>query len=187
MSNSSLVISLIAAFAVAACSDGASSRQITGPGPVLFSGGTSSGGGGGGAGGSGIDTSIVSGGGGGGGGGGGSASNASCGTLSNIQTQNNIVVYTTRTGIGISGAAYNCSLHNESFEVDFIDNNPDPYCAVQLPHFVAAKNTAPNVTQYWGATSTLVNCQGQLHTFTLVLTDTRTGQVLDTQTASVFL
>jgi hypothetical protein len=111
----------------------------------------------------------------------------SCGTLANIQTQNNIVVYTTRTGIGISGSAYNCSSHNESFEVDFVDNNPDPYCQVALPHFVAAKNTSPGVSQYWSATSTLVNCQSQMHTFTLILRDTRTGQQLDTQTASVFL
>jgi hypothetical protein len=185
MSKSSLVLCVVAAVAVAACSDGANSRQITGPGPVLFSGSSTGGGGGGGGGGS-LDSSVVSGGGGGGGGGGGT-SNVSCGTLFNIQTQNNIVVYTTRTGIGVSGAAYNCSSHNESFEVDFIDNNPDPYCQVDLPHFVAAKNTSPGVTQYWAATSTLVNCQNQMHTFTLILWDTRTGQQLDTQTASVFL
>lgn len=176
MSKSSLVLCLVAAAAVAACSDAASSRQITGPGPVLRSGGTS-----------GIDTSTTSGGGGGGGSGGGGSSNVSCGTLTNIQTRNNVVVYTTRTGIGISGGAYNCSSHNESFEVDFIDQNPDPYCQVVLPHFVAAKNTSPGVTEYWSATSTLVNCQGQLHTFTLILWDTRTGQQLDTTTASVFL
>jgi hypothetical protein len=181
MSKSSLVLCLVAAVAVAACSDASSSRQITGPGPVLLSGGS-------GGGGTGIDTSLVSGGGGGGGGtGGGGTSNVSCGTLTNIQTQNNIVVYTTRTGVGVTGGAYNCSSHNESFEVDFIDQNPDPYCQVVLPHFVAAKNTSPGVTQYWSATSTLVNCQGQIHTFTLILTDTRTGQQLDTTTASVFL
>jgi hypothetical protein len=184
MSRSSLVLCLVAAVAVAACSDSATSpsSRLAGPSPALHSGGSTSG--------TGIDTSASSGGGGGGGGGGGSgggSSNASCGTLSNIQTQNNIVVYTTRTGIGISGSAYNCGSHNESFEVDFIDNNPDPYCAVSLPHFVAAKNTSPGVYQYWSATSTLVNCQGQTHTFTLVLWDTRTGQQLDTTTASVFL
>jgi len=186
MTRSSLVLCIVAAFAVAACSESATSpsHQITGLGPALHSGGTTSG--------SGIDTSTTSGGGGGGGGGGpgvagGGSSNTSCGTLSNIQTQNNIVVYTTRTGIGITGSAYNCGSHNESFEVDFIDNNTDPYCAVSLPHFVAAKNTNPGVYQYWSATSTLVNCQGQMHTFTLILTDTRTGQQLDTATASVFL
>lgn len=179
MSKSSLILCVVAAVAVAACSDGASTRQITGPGPVSFSGGSTGGGG--------VDTSLVSGSGGGGGGGGGGTSNVSCGTLSNIQTQNNIVVYTTRTGIGISGYAYNCSSHNESFEVDFVDNNPDPYCQVVLPHFVAAKNTSPGVSQFWSATSTLVNCQNQMHTFTLTLWDTRTGQQLDTQTASVFL
>jgi hypothetical protein len=183
MSKSSLVLCLVAAVAVAACSDASSSRPITGPEPVLLSGGS-------GGGGTGIDTSLVSGGGGAGGGGGGAGggtSNASCGTLTNIQTQNNIVVYTTRTGVGVTGGAYNCSSHNESFEVDFIDQNPDPYCQVVLPHFVAAKNTSPGVTQYWSATSTLVNCQGQMHTFTLILTDTRTGQQLETTTASVFL
>ena len=186
MFKSSLALCLVAVTAVAACSDAASSRQITGPGPVLRSGGSVNGGGGGGVGGGGTDTSLVSGGGGGGGGGGGS-SNVSCGTLTNIQTQNNIVVYTTRTGIGVTGGAYNCSSHNESFEVDFIDQNPDPYCQVVLPHFVAAKNTSPGVTEYWSATSTLVNCQGQMHTFTLILWDTRTGQQLETTTASVFL
>jgi hypothetical protein len=183
MSKSSLVLCLVAAAAVAACSDAASSHQITGPGPVLRSGGSVNSGGGGTGG---TDSSLVSGGGGGGGGGGGS-SNVSCGKLTNIQTQNNIVVYTTRTGIGVTGGAYNCSTHNESFEVDFIDQNPDPYCQVVLPHFVAAKNTSPGITEYWSATSTLVNCQGQLHTFTLILWDTRTGQQLDTMTASVFL
>jgi hypothetical protein len=183
MSKFSLVLCLVAAAAVGACSDAASSNQLTGPGPVLRSGGgVNSGGGGTG----GLDTSTVSGGGGGGGGGGGS-SNVSCGKLTNIQTQNNIVVYTTRTGVGVTGGAYNCSSHNESFEVDFIDQNPDPYCQVVLPHFVAAKNTSPGVTEYWSATSTLVNCQGQLHTFTLILWDTRTGQQLDTTSASVFL
>ena len=183
MSKSSLVLSLVAAAAIAACSDAAGPRQITGPGPVLRSGGSVNSGGGGTGG---VDTSLTSGGGGGGGGGGGS-SNVSCGTLTNVRTQNNIVVYTTRTGVGVTGGAYNCSSHNESFEVDFIDQNPDPYCQVVLPHFVAAKNTSPGITEYWSATSTLVNCQGQLHTFTLILWDTRTGQQLDTQTASVFL
>jgi hypothetical protein len=182
--SKSIVFLFLAAAAVSACSDGAGSRQITGPGPVNFSGGTNTGGGGGGGGG--LDSSVVSGGGGGGGGGGGS-SNVSCGKLTNVQTQNNIVVYTTRTGIGMTGGAYNCGLHNESFEVDFVDQNPDPYCQVVLPHFVAAKNTSPNLTEYWAATSTLVNCQSQLHTFTLILWDTRTGQQLDTMTASVFL
>ncbi|HKN67906.1 MAG TPA: hypothetical protein VJW73_16595 [Gemmatimonadaceae bacterium] len=183
MNKFSLVFCLVAAATVAACSDSTSPHQLTGPGPVLRSGGSVNSGGGGT---SGLDSSLVSGGGGGGGGGGGT-SNVSCGTLTNIQTQNNIVVYTTRTGIGVTGGAYNCSSHNESFEVDFIDQNPDPYCQVVLPHFVAAKNTSPGVTQYWSATSTLVNCQGQLHTFTLILWDTRTGQQLDTTTASVFL
>src|SRR4051812_23144102 len=117
MSKSFLFL-FVAAAAMSACSDGASSRQITAPGPVLRSGGISGGGGGGGGGG--IDTSIVSGGGGGGaGGGGGGSSNLSCGKLTNVQTQNNIVVYTTRTGIGMTGGAYNCGSHNESFEVDF--------------------------------------------------------------------
>jgi hypothetical protein len=50
MSKSFLFL-FVAAAAISACSDGASSRQIMGPGPVSLSGGTTSGGGGGGGGG----------------------------------------------------------------------------------------------------------------------------------------
>jgi hypothetical protein len=56
-----------------------------------------------------------------------------------------------------------------------------------MPHFVAAKNTAPNGVLVWQVNSTLVNCQGTMHTFNLTPIDTRTGQVLATALQSVFM
>src|SRR3954464_4519271 len=87
------------AFAVllGACSD---SSSVTSPasqrvaGTPSFQGGSST------------DTSAASGGGGGGGGGGSAAT--PCGNLSTAISTYNIVVYTTRIGIGVSGTAYNC-------------------------------------------------------------------------------
>jgi len=67
------------------------------------------------------------------------------------------------------------------------DVNTDPVCAVNMPHFVAAKNTAPNGVLIWQVNSTLVNCQGTMHTFNLTLIDPRTGQVLATAQQSVFM
>ena len=129
-----------------------------------------------------VDTSVTS-----GGGGGGGSSSGSCGTLSaNISTYN-IVVYTTRTGIGFSGSAYNCGTRNEAFEVDVVDTETNPACAVNVPHFIAAKNTAPGASQFWSANSTLVPCQNRTHTFNLRLWDTKNGQTLDTKTVSAFL
>ena len=131
------------------------------------------------------DTSLV--GGGGGGVVGGGSSSGSCGTLSANITTYNIVVYTTRIGIGFSGAAYNCGTRNEAFDVEVMDVNPDPICHVNVPHFVAAKNTSPGLSQFWSANSTLVNCMKTTHTFVLTLIDTKTGQTLDTKTVSAFL
>lgn len=134
------------------------------------------------------DTSVAGGsGGGGGGGGGGGSTAAACGTLSaNVQTYN-IVVYTTRIGIGFSGTATNCGSRNEALEVVVVDVNPNPVCNVNVPHFVAARNSAPGESVYWSANSTLVNCMGTTHNFVLTLIDTRTGQKLATTTASAFL
>jgi hypothetical protein len=158
---------------LAACSQDAVSP--TGPSAYhpLFQGGSST------------DTSATSGGGGGGGGGGGVY--ASCGVLSATISTYNIVVYTTRIGIGFSGSAYNCGSKNAAFEVDVVDVETDPFCHVDVPHFIAAKNTSPAATVYWSANSTLVNCQNRTHTFNLYLIDTKTGQTVDTKTVSAFL
>ena len=159
---------VVLAGALAACSDAASP---TSPRPLAaaprLQGGTT-------------DSSLTSG----SGGGGGSAS--ACGTLSSIQSYN-IVVYTTRTGIGFTGNATNCGTRREAFEVDAVDQDPDPSCTVDMPHFIAQKNTDPGVTITWQANSTLVPCQGKLHTFVLTLWDTKTATVLATTTASAFL
>ena len=158
----------------AACSDATAPQPLTPAAPRL-SGGSSSG--------SGVDTTS------GGGTGGGTTSGGAytgCGTMSNIRSTD-IVVYTTRTGIGITGNATNCGARKEAFEVDAVDLDPDPSCTIDLPHFIAPKNTDPGVTITWQANSTLVPCQGKLHTFSLRLWDTRTGQTLDTGTASAFL
>ncbi len=143
----------------------------------------------GGSGGGGSDTSTTSGGGqtGGGQNGGSGGTYVSCGILSaNIQTYN-IVVYTTRIGIGFSGTATNCGTKNESFEVTVMDIETDPVCHVDVPHFIAAKNASPGEVQSWSANSTLVNCQSRTHTFNLTLIDTRTNQVLATKQVSAFL
>ena len=132
---------------------------------------------------SGIDTSLqVS-----GGGTGGGTAAVSCGTLSaNISTYN-IVVYTTRIGIGFSGTATNCGTRNEAFEVDVNDVIATGTCHVDVPHFIAPKNSAPGETVSWNANSTLVNCMNTTHTFILTLVDTKTGQALATKTVSAFL
>ena len=138
--------------------------------------------------GSGVDTSVVVGGGsGGGGGGGGGSTAASCGVLSATVQTYNIVVYTTRIGIGFSGTAVNCGSRNEALEVDVVDVNTDPVCAVNVPHFIAPRNSAPGESISWSANSTLVNCMNTTHTFVLTLVDTKTGQKLATTTASAFL
>lgn len=158
----------------AACSDATAPQSLT-PTTARLSGGTSSG--------SGVDTTS------GGGGGGGSTSGSSytgCGVLSNIRSTD-IVVYTTRSGIGITGNATNCGARKEAFEVDVTDLDPDPACTIDLPHFIAPKNTDPGLTITWQANSTLVPCQGKTHYFSLRLWDTRTGETLDTGTASAFL
>jgi hypothetical protein len=163
------------ALALAACSDATAPQTLTPTAPRL-SGGSSSG--------TGVDTTS------GGGGGGGSTSGSdyvACGKLSATIQSYNIVVYTTRTGIGFSGTATNCGARKEAFEIDAIDTDPDPACTVDVPHFIAPKNTDPGMTITWQANSTLVPCQGKLHTFNLRLWDTRTGQTLDTATASAFL
>ena len=71
--------------------------------------------------------------------------------------------------------------------MDVVDDNTNPACAVAVPHFIAAKNTDPGLVTYWNASSTLVNCKNQLHTFTLSLRDTRTNTFVATTTASAFL
>lgn len=128
------------------------------------------------------DTSAT----GGGGGGGGGGTYQSCGTLSNVQSYN-IVVYTTRTGIGFSGTATNCGTRRAAFEVEAVDTNTDPYCAVDMPHYIAPRYTDPGALVTWQVNSTLVNCQGELHTFVLKLWDSKTGQVVATTTASAYL
>jgi hypothetical protein len=133
------------------------------------------------------DTTVAGSTGGGGGGGGGGSSSGSCGVLSSSISTYNIVVYTTRIGIGFSGTATNCGSHNEAFEVVATDVNPDLACRVNVPHFIAAKNTAPGAVTTWGANSTLVPCMNTTHTFTLTLIDTKTGQALDSTTVSAFL
>jgi hypothetical protein len=127
------------------------------------------------------------GGGGSGGGGGGGSAAVPCGTLSTSISTYNIVVYTTRIGIGVSGTATNCGTRKVAFEVDVVDQTTDPACAVDMPHFIAAKNTDPGVTTPWAVNSTLVRCQNQTHTFDVRLWDTKTGRTLDTTTLSAFL
>ena len=134
-----------------------------------------------------IDTTLQVGGAGGGGGGGGGQAAGSCGTLSANITTYKIFVYTTRIGIGFSGTATNCGARNVAFEVVVTDVNPNVACRVAVPHFLAARNTAPGVAVNWNANSTLVNCMNTTHTFRLTLVDTNTGQTLDTQTVSAFL
>ena len=169
-SRSRIALGALALAALAtACSD-ATAPTSSDRAPVLaFSGGVN-------------DSSATSGGGGGGGGG----TYQSCGTLSNVQAYN-ITVYTTRTGIGFTGTATNCGTRREAFEVDAVDLNPDPFCAVDMPHFIAPRNTDPGASVIWQANSTLVNCQGVMHNFQLTLWDTKSGQVLATTTASAFL
>jgi hypothetical protein len=191
-------LAAIAAISLAACSESSSPTSALSPASVARSGGVNSGGvnagggtstggtttGGTSTGGTNPDTTGVQVSGSGLGGGG---AYTSCGTLStNIQAYN-ITVYTTRVGIGLSGSAYNCGTRKEAFEVDVVDTETDPACAVDMPHFIAAKNTDPGLTTYWSVNSTLVNCQGRTHTFNVRLWDTKTGQTLATGTASAFL
>ena len=154
---------------VSACSDVTSPTSVAAPASARFSG-------------SGIDNTP--GGGGGGGGGGGQVATA-CGTLS-VQTYY-VSVYTTRTGIGFYGSATNCGSARESFAVDVVDDNTNPACSVNVPRFIAARNTAPGLATPWSAASTLVNCPRTIHTFSLTLRDTQTNTVLATTTASAFL
>jgi hypothetical protein len=179
-----LIGALTLAALLGACSD---SNSVTTPtsqraaSAPLYQGGTDTGSvasGGGGSGGG-------SGGGGGGGSGGGSVT--PCGTLSTAISTYNIVVYTTRIGIGVSGTAYNCGTRKVAFEVDVVDQNTDPACAVDMPHFIAPKYTDPGMSTFWQVNSTLVRCMNQLHTFDVRLWDTRTGETLATSTVSAFL
>ena len=137
---------------------------------------------------SGIDTSQVAGGGSGGGGaGGGGNATPACGTLATAISTYNIVVYTTRIGIGVSGTAVNCGARKVAFEVDVTDQNTDAACVVDMPHYIAAKNTDPGLSAFWQVNSTLVRCMNQTHTFDVRLWDTKTGQTLATTTVSAFL
>jgi hypothetical protein len=116
---------------------------------------------------------------------GGGASTALCGSTS-VQPHT-VVVYTTRTGIGFDGVATNCSQVRETFEVDVTDTNPDPACAVVVPHYTSLRPTQPGNSVPWSASSTLVNCQGTTHNFNVQLLDSATGTLLDTQTVSFYL
>jgi hypothetical protein len=131
-----------------------------------------------------VDSAQVGGGGGGGGGGGVATP---CGTLSTAINTVFIQVYTTRIGIGVNGSTTNCGSRNLAFEVDVTDQNTDPACAVNMPHFIAPKNTAPGATTNWVVNSTLVRCINQVHTFDVRLWDTKTGETLATTTVSAFL
>jgi hypothetical protein len=171
---------VVAAFALVACSDTtAPSRSLatTAPHFARTADSTQVGGGGG----------VAGGGGAGGGAGGGGSAVTPCGTLSTAISSYNIVVYTTRIGIGVSGTAVNCGTKKVQFEVDVVDQNQDPFCAVDMPHFIAPKNTDPGLSMIWLVNSTLVNCQNQTHTFDVRLWDTKTGQTLATSTVSAFL
>lgn len=178
--------SLAAVSVLAACAGDPTSPSSTAPTVIAhFSGGSSS---------SSTDTLGGSGGGGGGGGGGtggntggGGSSVAACGTLSADISTYNIVVYTTRIGIGFSGTATNCGTRKEAFEVDVVNVEPDAACYVDVPHFIAPKYTDPGLSTYWSANSTLVPCQNQWHTFDLTLRDTRTNTVLATTRVSAYL
>ena len=173
----SRAISLLAALSIAAtlsaCSDASTPTGAVAPSTARFSG-------------SGIDTSLV-GGGGGGGGGGGTPASASCGTLSTNVQVTYIAVYTTRIGIGFSGSLTNCGSRKEAFQVDVADVNTDPVCSVNVPHFVALRNTDPGMVTYWNANSTLVNCRNTTHTFNVTLRDMQTNTVLATTTVSAYL
>ena len=121
----------------------------------------------------------------GGGGGGGGQIAPGCGSIS-AQTYY-ITVYTTRTGIGVYGAATNCGTTREAFQVDVVDDNPNAACAISFPHYIAARYTDPNLSSNYAVNSTLVNCRNVLHSFTVTLRDTRTNAILATTTASAFL
>ena len=169
--------SFLAALAVtamlAACSDASNPTSIATSATARFSG-------------SGIDTTL-SGAGGGTTSGGGSTTPLSCGTLSTTVQTYNIVVYTTRIGIGFSGSATNCGTRKEAFQVDVTDVSTDPFCSVSVPHFIAARNTDPGMVTFWNSNSTLVNCLNTTHTFDVTLRDTKTNTVLATTTVSAFL
>jgi transcription elongation factor Elf1 len=107
-----------------------------------------------------------------------------CGTLSTAINTVYIQVYTTRIGIGVNGSTTNCGTRNLAFEVDVKDQNIDAACAVNMPHFIAARNTAPDATTSWAVNSTLVRCINQVHTFDVRLWDTKTGETLATTTVS---
>lgn len=162
---------LAVAFTLVACSESTAPTRAASPTVAQFAK-------------TGVDTTLASGGGGGGGGG---SSAPACGVLSTAISSYNIVVYTTRIGIGVSGTAVNCGTRNVSFEVDVTDQNTDPACSVSMPHVIAPRNTGAGATWFWAVNSTLVNCQGQMHTFDVRLWDTKTGQTLGTSTVSAFL
>ena len=161
---------LAAVFTLVACSESTAPTRSAAPSNAQF-------------GKTGVDTTLAAG----GGGGGGGSSTPACGQLSTAISSYNIVVYTTRIGIGVSGTAVNCGSRNVSFEVDVTDQNTDPVCAVNMPHVIASRNTGAGATWFWAANSTLVNCRGQTHTFDVRLWDTKTGQTLGTSTVSAFL
>ena len=158
---------------VSACSDVTSPTRVATPASPSFSGGPAAGGAGGsaagGAGGSGQVSRV---------------SPPACGTFTT--TTFFIGVYTTRTGIGFGGWATNCGTSRETLEVSVVDDNPDPACAVNVPHSLAARATSAGAATAWRANSTLVNCRNTLHTFTLTLRDTQTNQNLATTKTSFF-
>lgn len=133
--------------------------------------------------GSGVDPAQI----GGAGGGGGNVATAACGTLSTTVQTFNIIVYTTRIGIGFSGSATNCGTRREAFQVDVVDVSTNPSCIVSVPHFIAPKITDPGMVTFWNAASTLINCRNTTHTFDITLRDTKTNTVLATTTVSAFL
>lgn len=171
--TSALLLTCALTAVVSACSD-TSSPTAAAPATARFSG-------------SGIDTTPLGGGQVSGGGGGGTTASGACGVLSANINAYNIVVYTTRIGIGFSGSATNCGARKEAFQVDIVDQETNPACVVNVPHFIAAKNTDPLGVTFWNAGSTLVNCMNTTHTFDVILRDTKTNSVLATSTVSAFL
>ena len=169
--------SLLTAFGLAAmltaCADASNPTSVVSPSSARLSG-------------SGVDTTLA-GGGGGGGGGGSNQTQTACGILSTTVRTTNIIVYTTRIGIGFSGSLTNCGSRKESFQVDVVDINTNPACIVNVPHFIALRNTDPAMTTPWQANSTLVNCMNTTHTFTVTLRDLNSSSVLATTTVSAFL
>lgn len=116
---------------------------------------------------------------------GGGSAVGPCGTLSPTQTYQ-IVVYTTRTGIGFNGTITNCASGGGrvTYDVSVVDTNPNVACQVQVPHYTSLQGIQPGSSAFWSASSTLIPCPGTNHTFAVTLTSGTT--VLATQTVSAF-